>query len=124
MFLIDSSTALVTWDHVVSAFTGATALSLLAHALNTCPTPGNKWGQWALGIAKFAVGQRIGAANAFAGQDTVVAAVPRGMGTGPGSASDVASKKVEITPDTIKTSDERVIKTETVIPNPNPPPEK
>lgn len=49
---------------------------ILAHAINTCPTSENNvWLQWVLGIAKFAVGQRASAQNAFNGMQTEVTAV-------------------------------------------------
>lgn len=48
---------------------------IFAHAVNTWPTPGNKWGQWALGIAKFGVGQRISGQNAINGMQSEVTAV-------------------------------------------------
>ena len=47
----------------------------MAHAVNTFPTPDNPYGQWFLGIVKFAVGQRISGANAIAGLQTEVTAV-------------------------------------------------
>lgn len=62
------------WKHVEFLFSGATVVALVAHAVNTFPTPGNVYGQWLLGVIKFAVGQRQGALNAFQGNDTVVAA--------------------------------------------------
>ncbi len=48
---------------------------LLAHAVNTCPTPENTWGRWALGIIKWGVGQRVSAVNAVNGLQTEVTAV-------------------------------------------------
>lgn len=51
---------------------------ILAHAINTCPTSeSNVWLQWALGLAKFAVGQRISGANALHGMQTEVTAVTK-----------------------------------------------
>ncbi len=106
---------------IIEFLSGATALGIVAHGVNSFPTPENKYGQWLLGLIKFAVGQRTGALNAFQGQDTVVAAVPRGTGNGAGSTTETSTKNVEITPDAIKTSSEKVTKTETVVPNPGPP---
>lgn len=57
---------------------GATALGIIAHAVNSFPTPSNVYGQWFLGVIKFAVGQRISARNAIQGNDTATIAVPQG----------------------------------------------
>lgn len=54
---------------------GATTWAIIGHAVNTCPTPDSKWLQWVLGIAKFAVGQRVSAANAVNGLQTASAGV-------------------------------------------------
>lgn len=48
---------------------------LLAHAVNTVPTPKNVWGQWILGVIKWVVGQRISAANSVNGLQSEVTAV-------------------------------------------------
>jgi hypothetical protein len=61
--------------HWQDVFAGATMLGILAHAVNTAPTPQNAWGQWILGIVKYIVGQRVSAANAFAGFQTEATAV-------------------------------------------------
>lgn len=68
---------LYNWADVL---TGATVFGIVAHMVNTFPTPKNQYGQWALGVVKFAVGQRISALNAMRGNDTV--AVPVAQGTG------------------------------------------
>jgi hypothetical protein len=60
------------WQDVIA---GATFLGIVAHAVNSFPTPDNPYGQWLLGIIKFAVGQRVSAANAFAGYQTEATAV-------------------------------------------------
>ena len=69
----------IDWDNILY---GATMLGLVGHAVNTFPTPNNKYGQWVLGILKFAVGQRTSAKNALQGNDTVAIAVPKGAGAG------------------------------------------
>lgn len=48
---------------------------ILAHAVNTCPTPESKWLQWVLGTIKFGVGQRNSGMNAINGLQTEVTAV-------------------------------------------------
>ena len=105
-------------QHVSGFFTGLTFLGIVAHAVNTFPTPGNVYGQWFLGLIKFAVGQRISAMAAIKGQDTVIASVPRGMGTGTGQANETTSTHTEVTPDKITNVIEKTTKTETVVPNP------
>lgn len=59
-----------TFDHMLSALAGATVLGIVAHAVNTFPTPTNKYGAWALGVVQFAVGQRVAASNTFKGLQT------------------------------------------------------
>ncbi len=111
---------IISWGHAATFFSGMTFLGIVGHAVNTFPTPGNPYGQWFLGVVKFAVGQRISAMSAFRGQDTVVASVPRGMGTGTGQAQETTSTHTEVTPDKITNVIEKTAKTEVVIPNPNP----
>ena len=67
------------WDNFLY---GMTLVAILAHAVNTFPTPKNVYGQWILGIIKFGVGQRISAMNAIRGNDTVTIPVAQGTGTG------------------------------------------
>jgi len=67
------------WDNFLM---GMTFLGIVAHAVNTFPTPGNAYGQWILGIVKFAVGQRVSAMNAIRGNDTVSIPVAQGTGAG------------------------------------------
>ena len=64
----------------VDVLTGATVFGIIAHAVNSFPTPKNQYGQWFLGVIKFAVGQRISAMNAIRGNDTVAVPVPQGTG--------------------------------------------
>lgn len=66
-----------TLDHLEYLGGGATVFAIIAHAVNTFPTPDNKYGTWLLGILQFAVGQRIAGANTLKGQDTISAGVPR-----------------------------------------------
>jgi hypothetical protein len=115
-----------TWlnvEHIEIFLAGSTALGLIAHAVNTFPTPSNKYGQWFLGLIKFAVGQRQSAMNAMRGQDTVVVPVPQGTGAGLTKSNQDASHKVEVTHDAIKVSDRKTTETETIVPNPTPPKE-
>ena|ERR1700688_3857471 len=65
----------ITWDQVSGFLSGATALGIVAHAVATFPTPKNQYGQWALGIVKYVVGQRVTAVNAFNGIQSEVTAV-------------------------------------------------
>jgi hypothetical protein len=64
-------------DHWGDVLTGATAVGLVAHAVNTFPTPTNKYGQWFIGVLQFAVGQRVSGANTLAGKDSVVTGVAK-----------------------------------------------
>lgn len=112
------------WGEHLSIFlAGSTALGLVAHAVNTFPTPSNPYGQWLLGIIKFAVGQRQSAMNAMRGNDTAVVAVPQGTGSsvtaalqGTGSSSTAVSTITDVTPDTIKIATEKVVKSEVSVP--------
>ncbi len=60
------------WQDVLA---GATFIGIVAHAVNSFPTPKNPYGQWFLGVIKYAVGQRVSAVNAFAGLQTEATAV-------------------------------------------------
>lgn len=107
------------WGEHLSIFlAGSTALSLVAHAVNTFPTPSNAYGQWFLGIIKFAVGQRQSAMNAMRGDDTAVFAVPQGskIGTGTGQSTESVVKRTEVTPDSVTTATEKVTRTEVSLP--------
>ncbi len=112
---------LPTAQHVEIYLSGLTTLGIVGHAVNTFPTPTNQYGQWLLGVIKFAVGQRISAMNAFKGQDTVVVAVPQGTGPGLTKSTEQAHRNVDVTPETIKVTDEKITQTETTLPNPAPP---
>jgi len=115
-----------TWKHAEFFFSGATVLGLIGHAVNTFPTPKNIYGQWLLGVVKFAVGQRQSALNAMRGTDTFVATVPLGQGgtgTGTGQTSTSESTQVRKDGDAVKISTEKVVRSETVV-SPPPPPEK
>jgi len=117
------------WKHVEFLFSGATALALVGHAVNSFPTPKNVYGQWLLGVIKFAVGQRLSAMNAMSGQDTAAIPVPRGTAkeftaaVQGSSSSTTTAATTEATDGTIKVATEHTTKTETVMPNPNPVPE-
>ena len=56
---------------LVSFLAGSTVIGIIAHAVNTFPTPANKYGQWFLGTIQFIVGQRVQGAITVKGQDTV-----------------------------------------------------
>lgn len=92
------------WDNFIY---GATFFGIIAHAVNTFPTPGNVYGQWMLGIIKFVVGQRISAMNAIRGNDTVTVSVPQGTGAGIQQSSNM-----QVGPDSITISEKK----KTVIP--------
>ena len=62
---------------LVSFLAGSTVIGIIAHAVNTFPTPANKYGQWFLGTIQFIVGQRVAASNTLKGQDTITAGVPK-----------------------------------------------
>jgi hypothetical protein len=62
------------WEH---ATIGATAIGIIAHAVNTFSTPINKHGSWLLGLIQYIVGQRVAAGNTFKGQDTQAIAIPK-----------------------------------------------
>jgi len=65
-----------TWiTHIGLVAGGATALGIVAHAVNTFPTPNNPYGAWLLGVIQFAVGQRIASRNTFNGMQTGTFAV-------------------------------------------------
>lgn len=63
------------WDHAVTFLSGAVGLGIVAHAVNTFPTPANQYGAWALGVIQFAVGQRVAAKNTLQGLQTIATAV-------------------------------------------------
>lgn len=47
------------WEHVSIFATGAAALGIVAHAVNTFPTPKSELGKWILGTVQYIVGQRL-----------------------------------------------------------------
>ncbi len=96
------------WDNFLY---GATIMGIIAHSVNTFPTPANVYGQWLLGIIKFVVGQRISAMNAIRGNDTVAIAVAQGTGSGV-QQSQTKTSNIQVTNESI-TIDE---KKKTVIP--------
>lgn len=100
------------WDNFLY---GMTLVGIVAHSVNTFPTPKNVYGQWLLGIIKFAVGQRISAMNAIRGNDTVTIPVAQGTGSTVQSAQSKSSN-IQVTDEAI-TIDE---KKKTVIPTGHP----
>lgn len=115
-------------DVLTGAIGGVTIWTIIAYAVNTAPTPAGVWGQWFLGIIKFAVAQKYSAMNAIRGQDTLIAAVPRGSGTGSGSpgapagTNEVKQLSVDLVDGAtvVKESQEKT----TVIPKPADPPKE
>lgn len=59
------------YSHIIIFLSGSTAVGIVAHAVNTFPTPQNKYGSWLLGLVQYTVGQRVAAKNTFSGMDTV-----------------------------------------------------
>lgn len=59
------------YTHALLFLSGSTAIGILAHAVNTFPTPQSKYGAWLLGVVQYVVGQRVAAKNTFQGLDTV-----------------------------------------------------
>jgi hypothetical protein len=59
----------------VTFLSGATAMGGVAHAVNTFPTPDNKYGAWFLGVVQWVVGQRVVANNTLQGLQTVARGV-------------------------------------------------
>jgi len=66
-------------QHIAYFFAGSGVLAIVAHAVNTFPTPVNKYGAWLLGVVQFAVGQRVAAKNTLQGLDTVATAVAKDL---------------------------------------------
>lgn len=65
------------FEHAIIFVAGGTALGIVAHAVNTFPTPTNKYGAWLLGTVQFAVGQRVAARNTLVGKDTMAYGVSK-----------------------------------------------
>ena len=82
-------------QHILIFLSGSTALGVLAHAVNTFPTPENKYGQWVLGTIKYAVGQRASAANAIAGNQTEVIAVTNEQQTALAAGNTIEVSKTD-----------------------------
>lgn len=61
---------------LITFLAGSTVIGILGHAVNTFPTPANKYGQWLLGTVQYIVGQRIAASNTIKGNDTVAFSQP------------------------------------------------
>jgi hypothetical protein len=72
---MDQTTLNAFGDRVVSFLSDTSVVLIIAHAVNTWPTPKNQYGQWVLGMIKFIVGQRISGTNAFNGLQSEVTAV-------------------------------------------------
>ncbi len=53
----------ITGQEIVGFFSGASALVVLGHAVNTFPVPQNPYGKWLLGTIQFAIGQRLQASQ-------------------------------------------------------------
>ena len=77
MMLTDAVFAQNAWEHVQLFFGGAGAISIIGHAVQSFPTPENKYGQWILGSIQYAVGQRYRANNTVQGEGTLTKQVDR-----------------------------------------------
>lgn len=62
-------------QHAIGILSGAAGFGIVAHAVNTFPTPINKYGAWLLGVVQFAVGQRVAAQNTFQGLQTMATGI-------------------------------------------------
>jgi hypothetical protein len=62
------------WD---DALIGGFIVTLIAHAVNTFPTPKSPYWAWFIGLIQFAVGQRIAALNTMKGKETIATGVTR-----------------------------------------------
>lgn len=54
---------------------GSVFLGLIAHAVNTFPTPTNRYAAWFLGVIQWFVGQRTVASNTLQGLQTDIIGV-------------------------------------------------
>lgn len=77
MILVDAVTGQNAWEHVQIFLSGATVLGIVAHAVQSFPTPENKYAQWFLGVIQYVVGQRVRAMNTLQGEGTLTKQVPR-----------------------------------------------
>lgn len=59
----------------ITFLSGAVGFGIIAHAVNTFPTPANLYGAWLLGVIQFAVGQRVAAKNTLQGLQTVATGI-------------------------------------------------
>lgn len=67
------------WGTHLSMFlAGASGMGIVSHAVNTFPTPENKYGAWLLGVIQMAVGQRTIAKNTLQGLQTETKGVDTG----------------------------------------------
>lgn len=66
------------WEHISIALTSASAVGIVAHAVQSFPTPKNAYASWLLGVLQFAVGQRERALNTLNGADTKTESIQRG----------------------------------------------
>ena len=62
--------------HLIYLGSGVTLLAVIAHAVNTFPTPKNPYGAWFLGVIQYAVGQRQRGTNTLEGKDTESTSAP------------------------------------------------
>jgi hypothetical protein len=62
------------WEHVSIFATGAAALGIVAHAVNTFPTPKSDLGKWILGTVQYIVGQRLQAVQTKQDTKSIAAA--------------------------------------------------
>ena len=60
-------------EHAILILSGSTALAILAHAVQTFPTPKNAYAAWLLGVVQYAVGQRERGSNTMVGAGTITA---------------------------------------------------
>lgn len=65
------------YQDVISFLAGSTVIGIIAHAVDTFPTPDNKYGQWLLGTVQFIVGQRLKGSNTVQGKDTTVIGITK-----------------------------------------------
>lgn len=80
--------------HFIYFVSGGTGLAIIAHAVNTFPTPKNAYGQWFLGVIQYVVGQRSIAANTQRGFQTEAIAVTSAQKTALANGSTMQVIKV------------------------------
>jgi hypothetical protein len=64
--------------HIVMFLSGSTAMGIVAHIVQTFPTPKNKYWAWLVGSIQYAVGQRERAENTMELCDTKTIPIQRG----------------------------------------------